>query len=126
MTISGLVGVAWPWDSGVPQFEYDEDVIYTAIKDIIFTTLGERTMNTKHGSEVIRLVFENKGPLMVALARREVTVALTQHLPLIKVLNVDVIEGEDDNDPVEVKVAYQYLGVRYDADVQVPTEGVEA
>jgi phage baseplate assembly protein W len=126
MTISGLVGVTWPWTQGVPQFQYDDDVIYAAIVDIIFTALGERVMNTKHGSETIRLVFENKGPMMVALARREVGVALAQHLPLIKVLNVDVIEGEDDNDPVEVKVIYQYLGVRYDANVSVPTEDVAA
>ena len=58
--ISGLAGVTWPWKNGVPDFQYDEDVIYSAISDILFTAIGERKMNTSYGSEVIRLVFENK------------------------------------------------------------------
>jgi phage baseplate assembly protein W len=123
MAISGLVGVSWPWKSGVPRFEYDEDVINQAIDDIIFTTLGERKMNTNHGSEVIRLVFENQGLLLVALAKREITIALNVHLPVINVLNIDVIEAESDNDPVDIQVAYSYFGVRKDTSVSVPTEG---
>jgi phage baseplate assembly protein W len=123
MTISGLVGVSWPWKNGVPQFEYDEDVINQAIVDILFTTLGERKMNTDHGSEVIRLVFENQGLLLVALARREITVALNANLSVINVLNVDVIEAESDNGSVDIQVTYEYLGVRKDTSVSISTEG---
>lgn len=124
MTVSGLVGVSWPWKKGVPEFMYDEEVLYLAIVDVIFTTIGERTMNVKHGSEVSRLVFENKGDLLVALAKREILIALTQHLPFIRVLNIDVREGKDDNEPVEVLVTYLYLGVRYESNMSIPTENV--
>ena len=97
---NGLKGTTWPWKV-VPDFAYDEDVIQTAITDIILTTVGERKMNTLHGSHVLRLVFENKGAILNAMASREITNALRFHLPAINVLNVDVVEGLQDNDPVD-------------------------
>ena len=103
----------------IEEFEYDEDVIQTAITDIILTTIGERKMNTRHGSNVIGLVFENKGPFMNAMATREITTALRFNLPVVKVLNVDVTEGEKDNDPVDVFVEYEYKGIRQQASVTI-------
>jgi phage baseplate assembly protein W len=114
----GLIGTTWPWKV-VPDFAYDEDVIQTAISDVILTTVGERKMNTLHGGHVIRLVFENKGALLNALASREITNALRFHLPVISVLNVDVVEGAKDNDPVDVIVDYSYQGIRQQASVSL-------
>jgi phage baseplate assembly protein W len=122
MTISGLSGVSWPWRSGYPRFIYDEDVIYQAIVDVIFTVVGERKMNTRYGSEVIRVVFENKGPILNALAQREITLAIRTHLPMVEVLNIDVSEGERDTDPVDIVVDYTYQGLRSQAKVSVERE----
>ena len=54
---------------------------------------------------------------MQAMATREVTSALGYYLPHVRVLNVDVIEGEKDNDPVDVQIEYEYQGIRQQASV---------
>jgi len=57
--------------------------------------------------------------LLKALANREISLSLRQHLPMIKVLNIDVQHGERDTDPVEIVVDYEYNGVRGNANVPV-------
>jgi len=111
MTISGVIGISWPWNT-FPVWVENDDVIGLAINDIVFTALGERKMNSNFGSEAMRLVFENRGELLEALARRELSLAIRQHLPSVSVLNIDVIEAATDTDPDRIVVDYEYLGVR--------------
>jgi phage baseplate assembly protein W len=120
MAISGVVGVNWPWNK-FPVFIENADVIETAIHDIIFTALGERKMNSAFGSQTLALVFENKGEMLQSLAKREISIALAQHLPSIEVLNIDVEEPEKDTDPVTITVTYRYLGVVGTTSLAVPT-----
>jgi phage baseplate assembly protein W len=120
MDISGVVGTSWPWKK-FPVWLENDDVIDTAIRDIIFTGLGERKMNNTFGSDTFALVFENKGPMLDALARREISLSIRQHLPVVNVLNIDVIEGEKDTDPVDIVVSYEYLGIL--STVTVPVDG---
>jgi phage baseplate assembly protein W len=122
MTISGLAGVSWPWRRGFPQFVYDEDVIYQSMIDVIFTVVGERKMNTKYGSEVIRAVFGDRGDILSALVRREVFLAIRRHLPMVELLNVDVLEGTGDTDPVDVKIDYDYQGMTHQLNTSVERE----
>ena len=110
MTISGIAGVSWPWAKR-PEFVYDDDVVYQAIDDILFTAMKNRKMNVNHGSEVNRLVFENKGVLLQSLGKREISIALAQHLPGVVVLNIDVEESEKDTGPVTIKITYRYQGL---------------
>jgi len=116
--MKGLAGTTWPWNV-VPDFQYDEDVIEAAVSDIILTAIGERKMNTGYGSGIMKSVFENRGILLAALITREITVALRYHLPAINVLNVDVQEGTDDNDPVDVVVDYVYQGAHQRVNVPI-------
>ena len=118
MTISGLAGTSWPWNV-FPVFVYDEDVIYNAFSDIIFTALEERKMNTQYGGEVNRVVFENKGPLLSALAQREITRAIRTHLPIVTLRNIDVREGEKDNDPVDIVIDYEFQGIKRQSTILV-------
>jgi phage baseplate assembly protein W len=115
MTQKGIAGTTWPWNRGVPDFVYDEDVVDIAIRDILLTSVGERKMNTSYGSELVRILFENQGDLMHAMAIREITTALHFHLPSIKVVNVDVQDATSDNDPVDILITYDYQGVRQQA-----------
>lgn len=110
MTIQGLQGTSWPWKV-YPKFEGDENTISAAILDVIRTSTGERKKNTAWGSQVMSLVFENKGLLLAALARREISIAIAQQLPMITVLNIDVQEGEQDTDPVDISVDWEYQGI---------------
>jgi len=119
MSISGVVGVSWPWKV-FPTFIEGSDVMDQAITDIIFTALGERKMNLSFGSEVMKLVFENKGILLQSLAKREISIALKQHLPVVKVLNIDVEESEKDTDPVTITVTYEYKGAISSTSISAP------
>lgn len=110
MSISGIIGTSWPWVV-FPVFVENDDAINISINDIIFTALYERKMNTSHGSEVMKLVFENKGIMLQSLAKREISIALAQHLPSIEVLNIDIIEEEKDTEPVTITVTYRHRGV---------------
>jgi len=115
---SGVKGVSWPWTSS-PTWIEDDEVIDRAIKTVIFTRKGERKMNLSFGSDAISTVFENKGVLLEALAKRTISLALAQHLPQVQVLNIDVTEGDQDNDPVTINTDYLYLGSQGTVTTQV-------
>lgn len=105
-----LTGVSWPW-KGTPAWIQDTDVIDNALRSISMATTGERKMNNSFGGQLQGVVFENKGRVLNALARREITFAVAKNLPLVKIKNIDIEESEDDNDPVTITTYYQYLGV---------------
>jgi phage baseplate assembly protein W len=117
---SALVGVSWPWKTA-PQWQANADVIKTAIISVVFTALGERKKNPGFGSDTLSTVFENKGPLLNALLSRVIILAISKNLPTVTVLNIDVVEGEKDTDPVDVTVYYEYQDVKSSVTVQVAT-----
>ncbi len=106
----GLHGISWPWVK-YPTWVEDADVVDIAIRDILFTPNGERKMNSSFGSQLLKIVFENKGRVLDALAKREITVALSQHLTVARLLNIDIVYPEDETEPVEVTLYYEYQGV---------------
>jgi len=119
-SISGVIGTSWPWDV-FPVWVENDDVVNQAIHDVLFTALGERKMNLVFGSEVVKIVFENKGALLQSLATREISIAIAQHLSFINVQNIDVDEPEKDTDPVTITIAYKYQGVPSTTSEVVPT-----
>ncbi len=116
---SSLIGTSWPWKV-FPSWTMNNEVIEVAIKDVVFTAIGERKKNPFYGSDSISTVFENKGPLLVALLNRTLILAISTHLPMVTVRNIDVQEGEKDTDPVDVTVYYAYQNVP--GSVTVPVE----
>ena len=102
-----LIGINWPWTS-VPMWAYDQEVIEQALHMVLFTAVGEMKMNDIFGSQLREIVFENKGRILQGLARREIVLAISQNLPFVEIQNVDIVEPEDDNDPVTIFVHYRY------------------
>jgi len=121
MSISGIIGVGWPWKI-YPEFTDSNDAIADSITDILTTALNERKMNNAFGSEVNKIVFENRGEVLSTLARREITVALGQHLPSVEILSIEITEPDRDIDPVTVNIIYRYVGIV--GTVAVPMETV--
>ena len=115
----GLKGTSWPW-VGRPEPKYDEEAIEQAFIDVLLTGTGERKMNPSHGSQLIEVVFENEGRVLDALARREISRASAINLTLVKVQNIDIQYPENDNEPVDITIYYEYMGVPSVANVQVP------
>lgn len=109
--ILGTVGTTWPWKSSV-QWNEDVTLIDQALRDVIMTSLGERKMNYGYGSSTIATVFENKGELLHALARREINLAVSTNLPAVKITDIIIDEGENDTDPVTITVEYEYQGAK--------------
>ena len=107
---SGTFGVSWPWADGFPEFVTSLDLIDSAIKDILFTSTGERKMNNPFGSQLMQIIFENKGPLLDALARREINLAISQNLPAVRVVDITITTPDTDEDPIEITIDYEYLG----------------
>jgi len=107
---SGIIGTSWPWKI-FPKWVDNNAVIGQAIQDIIFTTMGERKMSPDHGSQVMTSLFENKGGMMESLLYRTISLALAVNLPVVKVLNIDVSDGDEDTEPVTVIVDYMYMGM---------------
>jgi phage baseplate assembly protein W len=115
-----IIGVSWPWD-GFPEWVNDDDAIEPAMHDVLFTASGERKMNIDYGSQLLQIVFENKGRVMKSLATREIVLACQANLPLVSVSNVDVVTPESDTEPVDITVWYEYQGVPGVATFEVPT-----
>lgn len=115
-----ITGVNWPW-KGFPKWVNDDEAIEPAMTDVLFTTSGERKMNLDFGSKFMEVVFENEGRAMKALATREVVMSFANNLPLVTVSNVDVSEPENDNEPVDITIWYEYQGVPAIARFEVPT-----
>ena len=102
-----LVGINWPWIV-VPVWAYDQEVIEAALHAVLFTSVGEMVMNDTYGSQLREIVFENTGPILQALARREIILSVSQNLPFIEIRNIDIEEPEDDNKPITIFVQYKY------------------
>lgn len=115
-----LIGVSWPWNV-VPEWVEDEGVIGPALRMILFTPNGERKMNANFGSQLLQIVFENKGRVLDALARREIMLAMADNLPFVTVRNIDIEYADGDTDPVTIIVQYEYQGAPGTAVVYVPT-----
>jgi len=102
-----LVGINWPWTS-VPMWVYDQDVIEQALHSVLFTSINEMKMNGSFGSQLREIVFENQGRVLQGLARREILISVAQNLPFVEIQNIDIVEPEDDNDPVTIDIYYRY------------------
>lgn len=118
MGISGLAGTTWPWNIR-PSFQTDDDVIYAALEDVFFTDVGERKMNTDHGSTIKGILFEGKGDIFKAMATREISLAIATRLPIIKLLRVDVKYAERDTDADDILIEYEFNGIKKTVSIPV-------
>jgi len=116
-----LKGTSWPWNVR-PEWVEGNLVVQSAIRDILMARNGERKMNSSFGSQTIAIVFENKGRVLDNLAKREISLALAEQLTVIKVENIDIVYSDNDNEPVDITVYYEYLGQKDDVTVSVPRE----
>jgi len=105
-----VLGTGWPWSATGPQTATDIELVQAKITLILFTPLGSHKMEPTFGSNVIGLVFENRGPIMQASADLEIRGALAAWLPDVQVISVVVTEDDDIEGLVTIDVNYLYLG----------------
>lgn len=107
----GVIGVVWPWSTTGPQAASGLELIESKMKFALFTQKGTHKMEPTFGSNLIALVFENRGSVLAKIAEIEIRNTLSTWVPEVRVLVVNVV---DDRNVVEglvtIEVEYLYLG----------------
>lgn len=108
-----ITGSKWPWRNTGPQNATEIDLVNAKIRLILFTFKGTHKMEPSFGSNLLGLVFQNRGYLLQAMADIEIRNALGQWLPDVRVLSVAITDERAGNQPeglVTIDVKYEWLG----------------
>lgn len=85
---------------------FDDTAIKTAVKNLIFTTNGERPFHPEIGSPVRNLLFENYTPMLLLSIRRAIEYTLRTYEPRVEVLDV-VVDPFVDENRIEIGIYYR-------------------
>lgn len=95
--------------------------IKESIQIILGTMLGERVCEPEFGSDLKRVVFENKDVTLVNLIRFKIEEALTRWEPRIEVTNINVLfgAGTEDQGTIYVTIDFRVLRTQVEDSVRV-------
>ena len=88
----------------------DEDAIKRSVKNIIFTTLGEKPFQPNFGSVINESLFDLSTNLNEVRVTDEITTALVNYEPRISNIDVTVSVYPDSNE-LNATVQYDIIGV---------------
>lgn len=106
-----LLGISWPFrieQNGLPAPAKGVDTIRSALILLLKTRKGSRVFRPTLGTELHKLVFENQGPLLHSLVKREIFAAVSDWLPQVQIIDIVVSESEK---VVRVNVTYSAQGI---------------
>ena len=108
-----IVGIAWPWTSAGPAAAWEIDLINSKIDLILFTLKGAYKMNPTFGSNLIALLFNNRGLALNVALDIEIRQSLGTWLPSVRILGTRVTDARTGSEPeglVTLDVDYEWLG----------------
>lgn len=108
-----VIGSKWPWSTTGPQNASEIDLVNAKIRLVLFTFKGTHKMEPGFGSTLLKLVFENRGMLLQAMAEIEIRNALGQWLPDVRIYSITVTDdrsGRTQEGLVTIDVVYEWLG----------------
>ena len=88
----------------------DEDAIKRSVKNIVFTTLGEKPFQPNFGSVINESLFDLSTNLNEVRVTDEITTALVNYEPRISNIDVTVSVYPDSNE-LNATVQYDIIGV---------------
>jgi len=88
----------------------NQDAIARSIKNLVFTSKGEKFFEPEIGSLLSRLLFENISQDLVNDVKREIEVVIKNNEPRVKLLDVVVIPDYDLNQ-LNVDIEYLIIGI---------------
>lgn len=120
-----FLGTGWAFPAGT---DYRGDIelssagenIQQAVKIIIGTAKGERTMRPEFGCEIHDYVFASADPATLSIIEDSVEEALVQWEPRIDVESVDARQDETDPNRVLVDIDYWIRKTNSDANMVYP------
>ena len=107
-----LSGISWPFrieGGGLPAAAKGTEVVRSALILLIRTPKGARVMRPTLGTSLQRLIFENQGPFLQSLIRRELLTSIANFLPQV---TVNALEFVEDDHKLQVNIRYTVQGVQ--------------
>ena len=87
----------------------NESAIARSIRNIIFTSPGEKFFDEDFGSSISRALFDNINDISANIIKNEIRSSLKNYEPRVKLRNVDVQPNYDQNE-FNVTVLYEIIG----------------
>ena len=86
------------------------NAISRSIRNIVFTTPGEKFFNEDFGSNVSRSLFENIDSISANLIEDEIKVSINRFEPRVRLIDVETKANFDDY-AYNVKIIYEIVGI---------------
>lgn len=74
---------------------------------LLLTSPGERVMRPTYGTGLRKFLFENNDPLVIQSMVAQINTALQTYEPGITLINVSVVQMDQNNGLVEIRIDYQ-------------------
>ena len=87
----------------------NESAIARSVRNIVFTTPGEKIFNQDFGSSISKALFENINDISANIIKGEITSSLTNYEPRIKLKKVQVNPNYEQNE-FNVTIFYEIIG----------------
>ena len=88
----------------------NEAAIARSIRNIVFTSPGEKIFNPEFGSEISKVLFENIDEISAISIKDEIETSIRNYEPRVKLEEVD-IEPNYDNNQFDVRINYRIVGI---------------
>ena len=88
----------------------DTSAIARSIRNIVFTSPGEKFFNPDFGSRVSESLFENVDNVSALAIKDEIKSSIINFEPTVNLLNTNVVPNPDDNE-INVTIEYEIAGI---------------
>ena len=88
----------------------DTSAIARSIRNIVFTSPGEKFFNPDFGSRISESLFENVDNVSALAIEDEIKSSIINFEPRVNLLNTVVVPNPDDND-MNVTIEYEITGI---------------
>ena len=88
----------------------DSSAIARSIRNIVFTSPGEKFFNPDFGSRISESLFENVDEVSALAIEDEIRSSIINFEPRVNLLNTNVVPNPDDNE-MNVTIEYEITGI---------------
>ena len=88
----------------------DSSAIARSIRNIVFTSPGEKFFNPDFGSRISESLFENVDDVSALAIEDEIKSSIINFEPRVNLLNTNVVPNPDDNE-MNVTIEYEITGI---------------
>ena len=87
----------------------NEQAIARSVRNIVFTTPGEKFFDEDFGSKINEVLFENIDPISANVIQQEIRQSITNYEPRVNLRGVKVNPNYDNNE-FNVTIVYEIIG----------------